>query len=202
MEREVSARRLRDVPPPAVIRRDGQREPRVGGGLRLAGGHELANAPIEHRRVADHLEADSVRVELRDLLLQRAHEELHQDRDFVGRAPPVLAGEREQRQELDVELDAGKDDGAHRLDAPPVAGDPRQHALLRPAAVAVHDDRDVARDGGRRGDVAGGARKHGGSGGGRNDVRVGDGEAMPLRPPSGRLPWPRAPCRSPRCSGR
>ena len=28
----------------------------------------------------------------------------------------------------------------------PVAGDPRQHALLRPAAIAVHDDGDVAGD--------------------------------------------------------
>ena len=55
--------------------------------------------------------------ELRDLLLERAQEQLHQDRDFVGRAPPVLAREREQRQELDVALDAGEDDRAHRLDA-------------------------------------------------------------------------------------
>ena len=38
IEREVAARRLRDVPAPAVIRGDRQREPRVGGGLRLAGG--------------------------------------------------------------------------------------------------------------------------------------------------------------------
>ena len=35
---------------------------------------------------------------------------------------------------------------ANRFGAGPVAGDARQAALLRPAAVAVHDDRDVARD--------------------------------------------------------
>ena len=55
---------------------------------------------VEARRVADHLEADAVLVELRDLLLERAQEQLHQDRDLVGGAAPVLAREREQRQDI------------------------------------------------------------------------------------------------------
>ena len=41
------------------------------------------------------------------------------------------------------------DQAAHRLDAAPVAGNARQKTRLRPAAVAIHDDGDVARDIGR-----------------------------------------------------
>src|SRR6185436_4853936 len=92
------------------------------------------------------LEADAVGVELRHFLLERAQKEVHQDRDLLGGAAPVLAREREQRQVFDVALDAGEDDRPHGL---------------HPAAVAVHDDRDVTGHGGRCGYFARGAREHG-----------------------------------------
>ena len=41
-----------------------------------------------------------------------------------------------------------------------MTGNPREHPLLRPPAVAVHDDSDVARNAARLGYVAGGAREH------------------------------------------
>jgi hypothetical protein len=62
---------------------------------------------------------------------------------FHRAAAPVLAGEREQREKFDVALDAREDDRPHRLDTAAVSGDARQHPLLRPAPVAVHDDRHV-----------------------------------------------------------
>src|SRR6185503_3548188 len=49
----------------------------------------------------------------------------------------------------------GLDRLAHRFHALAVAGHARQEALLRPAAVAVHDDRDVPRHAGHLGDHLG-----------------------------------------------
>ena len=103
------------------------------GGQRLAGGDQLADARVEARRVADDLEADAVLVQLGDFLLQRAQEQLHQDRHFVGRTAPVLAGEREQRQVFDAALDAGAHGRAHGFDALAMAGDARQHAAASPS---------------------------------------------------------------------
>src|SRR5207253_2099913 len=61
------------------------------------------------------------------------------------RPAPVLAREREEREEFDAALAACLDGLAHGFNTLAVAGDARQEALLRPAAVAVHDDRDVPR---------------------------------------------------------
>src|SRR5689334_11968416 len=139
--------RLQDVPAPAVVGGDGEREPLVARGELLAAADELDDARVEARDVAHDLEADAVLVELADFLLERLEEELHEEGDFVGGAAPVLAREREQRQELHALLVAGLHHLAHRLDALAVAGHARQEPALRPPPVAVHDDRDVPRDG-------------------------------------------------------
>ena len=64
---------------------------------------------------------------------------------LVGAALPVLGRERVGRQVGDADLDGARDDveqgGLARL----VALGARQPALVGPAAVAVHDDGDVAR---------------------------------------------------------
>ena len=99
--------RLQDVPAPAVVRGDRQRRaaccprsaPRLGDQA-----PELSARSATGRR---RREPDAVLVQLRDFLLERADEQLHQERDFVGRPAPVLAAEREQRQVLDAALDAG-----------------------------------------------------------------------------------------------
>src|SRR3546814_17672510 len=58
---------------------------------------------------------------------------------------PVFGTEGVERHRLDTEVARRAHDGAHRLDAGLVAGDARKQALLGPAAVAVHDDSDMAR---------------------------------------------------------
>ncbi len=166
---------------PAVVGRDRQREPRVGGRLRLARRYEVTDSPVEYRSVADHLEPDPVRMQLRHFLLQRMQEKVHEYRDFIGRAAPVLAGEREQREKFDVALDAREDDRPHRLDTAAVPGDARQHPLLRPASVAVHDDRHMPGHLGRGGNVARGAREHGFAGAGGNASGVVGGCAAAAR---------------------
>ena len=65
--------------------------------------------------------------------------------DLGGRALPVLLREREQREVSTPASTRALDDLAHGLHARAVAERARHVALARPAAVAVHDDRDVAR---------------------------------------------------------
>src|SRR6266478_5219187 len=61
------------------------------------------------------------------------------------RAFPVFDAEAVQGELAEAEATAFLDGAAHTLDAAAVALDARQAALLRPAAVAVHDDGDVPR---------------------------------------------------------
>src|SRR5213075_2166907 len=100
----------------------------------------------ERRHVAHDLEADAVVVELGDFLLEGTQEQLHEESHFFLRPAPVLAREREEREVLDAVADARLHDLAHRLDTLAMPADAREEALLRPAAIAVHDDGDVARD--------------------------------------------------------
>ena len=57
---------------------------------------------------------------------------------------PVFGGKGIEREELDAGFLAGFDAFADGLGAGAVAGDARQAAVLGPAAVAIHDDGDVA----------------------------------------------------------
>src|SRR6185369_11275043 len=67
----------------------------------------------------------------------------HQSADLYCRPGPVLRGEGKQGQVFDAQLPGLFDDHVHRLGAPLMADDALEHALLRPAAVSVHDDRQV-----------------------------------------------------------
>ena len=71
--------------------------------------------------------------------------EAHQEPDLVGRAPPVLGGERVRGDVRDAELQRALDHVEQRRLAGRVPGGAGQAARLRPPAVAVHDDRDVPR---------------------------------------------------------
>ena len=95
---------------------------------------------------ADDVEADVVLEQRRELRAQIPLQQHHQRADFGGRPLPVLDRERIERQHLEAEPRRGLDHVAHGVDAGAMAFDPRQVALARPAAVAVHDDGDVARE--------------------------------------------------------
>src|SRR5207253_3478527 len=136
-------RGLRDVPAPAVVSGNSEGQSRIVRGKRFASRDQLADSRLEALRIADHLEADVVLVELNHFLLECPQKELHQDRYLLGRAAPVLARKSKERQKVDAAFDARAHRSADGLDALAVAGYARQHALLRPAAVAIHDDRDV-----------------------------------------------------------
>ena len=79
-------------------------------------------------------------------LFERPGQERHQRAHFLGGPQPVLRRERVQRQSVDAELAGGAHDLADRVDAGLVSRDAGESAGGRPAAVSVHDDRDVAGD--------------------------------------------------------
>src|SRR5262249_51544583 len=71
--------------------------------------------------------------------------ELHERIDLVLRASPVLLAEGVERQRTQAQAAGGADDPAGGMRALPVAAHAAQVALLRPTAVAIHDDADVGR---------------------------------------------------------
>ena len=77
-----------------------------------------------------------------DHVAVEAHQELH----LVGGARPVLGREGVRRDRLHADLDRALDHVEERVLALLVAGGAGEPALLGPAAVAVHHDRDVPRD--------------------------------------------------------
>ena len=145
-----AARGLRDVPAAAVVGADRQVQLGVALGLLLRLGDQAAQLRVEGRHVADHAHPDAELDQLVDLAPQRADEQLHQRRDLVGGTAPVLGAEREQRQVLDAAFPARLQRRAHGVDAAGVPEHARLAPGLRPAAVAVHDDRHVPRHGRRR----------------------------------------------------
>ena len=94
--------------------------------------------------------------EVGELALDRLPEDLHQRVDLVARPRPVLGREGVDGERLDAEVDRRLDGPPERLRAGAVAGGDRQAAPARPAAVAVHDDRDRSRAIGKLGSSGGG----------------------------------------------
>src|SRR5690606_18315668 len=109
------ARRVRDVPAPAVVDRDIHFERRVAGSLRHRGLHAVLQVGGKGAEIADEAQADVVAVEFVDLVRERAEEQLLQRADFAGGAFPVFAGEGEQGQRTDPAAAAELDARTHRL---------------------------------------------------------------------------------------
>ena len=137
-----------DLGAAAVIEGDGKNHAGVFGegfggfaGVSLDGFREFVGA-------AEEAHADIVFLEERHFLANVFAEELHEKFDFGFGAAPVFNGEGVEREGFDVQPGAGFDGGAGGIRAGTVTGDAREMTLLGPAAVAVHDDGDVAREAG------------------------------------------------------
>src|SRR5260221_11497690 len=75
--------------------------------------------------------------------------EAHQRRkvgDFLGAASPVLRGESIEGQDLDTVISRRLECSPDGFGASAMSGHAWQSALLRPAAVSIHDDGDVTRN--------------------------------------------------------
>ena len=114
-------------------------------GRRAAEGVEhLAHGLGQAAEVADGHEADVVVEDLVALGDQELAEQAHERVDLAGGARPVLLAEGVERERVEAEAAADPDDAAHRGAPGLVPGLARLAARLGPAAVAVHDDADVA----------------------------------------------------------
>ena len=90
-------------------------------------------------------EADIIFVDGGQFAFQVFAQQAHQKIDFGLRAAPVFQREGVEGEARELQACAGFDDFAGGFHSGAMAGDARQMALLRPAAVAVHDDGDVLR---------------------------------------------------------
>ena len=95
--------------------------------------------------IAEDLEANPLLVKAVELAPDVEAEQAGEVADLLRRAPPILRGESVEGQAFDPRLAGGAQHRAGGLGAGAVAGGARQAPRLRPAAVAVHDDGDVAR---------------------------------------------------------
>ena len=94
---------------------------------------------------AEQADAHALAPQLVGLAADGRLEQAEQAPDFVVGARPVLAAERVQRQDGDAPSDGMAEDLADGLDAGGMPIELRQPLLACPATVAIHDDRDVAR---------------------------------------------------------
>ena len=141
-----AARGLDDLGPAAVVERDPEVEPRLARGRALELAHLLLQPVGRAVAPADEPRAHALLRQVGQLAVDRLAEDLHQRLDLVGRARPVLGGERVHRERFDAEIDCSLDDGTQRSRAGAMALGDAHAVRARPAAVAVHDDRDRLRD--------------------------------------------------------
>ena len=66
--------------------------------------------------------------------------------DLFRWSTPIFGTEREKGEVLDPQFGTVLHDRTHRFDPAPVPLDSGQTPRLSPAAITVHDDRDMARD--------------------------------------------------------
>jgi hypothetical protein len=97
---------------------------------------------------AEEAHADIISLKQRHLLADIFAQELHEEFDFGFGAAPIFDRESVKGERFDVQTRGGFDGHAGGLRASAVSRDTGKMAFLSPAAVAVHDDRDVARKAG------------------------------------------------------
>ncbi len=95
-------------------------------------------------QLPDGVQPDAVVHDLGALAVEVVAEQVHQAAHLVRRPVPVLGREGVQGEGRQPELARRARHVAHRVGTPPVALQAGETPLLRPAAVPVHDDADVA----------------------------------------------------------
>src|SRR5690606_30959111 len=138
------ARGRGDVLAASVAGRDHQLQPVIARRQPFGRIHPGLDGLAEAPALADESDAGPAPVQFGDLAVQRIHEELHQGPGLCARTAPVLAGEGEQGQCPDAALKTEVDADVDRACAGAMADGAGPPALFRPAAVAVHDDGQVA----------------------------------------------------------
>ena len=105
----------------------------------------VVSALKKSKKLIESFQPDVILLHLVDGLVQIFVKQGHDGAHLVRRAFPVLGGEGVDRQIVETEVFAVGCDPAKCLAARGMARRARQTALLRPAAIAVHDDGNVPR---------------------------------------------------------
>ena len=138
------AERVDDFAARAVVERKRQNHAGIGAGRIARLGHFALHDFWQFMLAPDVSQPDVVVVERADFGFQVVAQKPHQEIDFRLRPLlPVLLGERVKRQRGNADPGRSFDGRAHGRDARAVSRNARQMAAARPAAVAVHDDRNV-----------------------------------------------------------
>jgi len=144
--RDEPAHGIDELRPAGVVERDVQQELIAAGRLREGLADGSSRVVRQLVEAAEEADPDALLLELGRLAPDRLLEEGEQAADLVVRAGPVLAAEGIHGDDRDAPPDRVAEEGPDRLDAGGMAFDLGQPALASPAAIAVHDDRDVARE--------------------------------------------------------
>jgi hypothetical protein len=131
----------------AVVESQCQDEPIVVPGEFDCIEYRLPKIWRETFQTSDVPELGALPVQLFGFSLDRVAENPHDPLNFVCGPAPVFGRKRPERQILDTDLTRGVGDPADILGASLVPGDAGQPLAGSPAAVTVHDDRNMARNG-------------------------------------------------------
>ena len=134
-----------DLVASAVIDADVRLKALIMGGNFIGALDEPPQLRADGAKLAENFQPDMVGLHLVDGLVQVFFKQAHDGLHLVRRALPVFRGEGVDRQILHADVLAVGRDAAEGLAAGRVTGSARKAALLCPAAIAVHNDGDVAR---------------------------------------------------------
>src|SRR6185437_1563101 len=99
------------------------------------------------RIIADQPQPDFFLLERLELAFEIETHQGRQIGDLLFASAPVFGREGVDRQDLDAVVRSRLERPSNGFGARAMPGGPREAALLRPTAIPVHDDRDVAGDG-------------------------------------------------------
>ena len=102
------------------------------------------NIGLEPGACSNHADLHPVLMQIGEVASDEAAQQAKQVVDLLFRTCPVLRRKAEQSEMSDAKLDASLDRAPDGLDALAMTFGARQPTLCGPAAIAVHDDRDMA----------------------------------------------------------
>ena len=144
--RSPEPRGTQDRVPGGVVHGQTEAQPSLARRRPLGGGYGRPQWRGQPVAPPDHAQPNAAFRAAPDFPVEILPQELEEAPDLGRRATPVVGGEREEREDVDPLLHRRLDHAPHGPNPRPVPLRPREAALLCPAAVPVHNDRDVKPD--------------------------------------------------------
>src|SRR6185295_7065968 len=138
-----SARGACNLLPAAIIERNDEPHAGILAGQLFALLQKRNDVGFQIAALAYHLNANACGMEISDVSADEAAKDVEQIIYFIPRPGPVFRAERKDGEILDTEVSGRPNCPAQRLDPLAMARAARKHSLLRPAAIAIHDQGHV-----------------------------------------------------------